>query len=417
MSPDVLRVIISYLRLSQLRGFLFEHNVDPSFNFCYDASNYTVRSEVLNEIFGSLEHRGCTVIGVNTNKIDDIVTKFVGLKIMKLYDCKISTTCANVWPNIHTIMLNRCDGVHNVDYFKGCLLRGLDVRRSGLFDVTGLNCFLNLRYVCFRFCTIIGTFDLGCCEHLKDIEFSSCGGIKNNDGFALCNLTKLIIHNCSDFVGIHGLTKWSNLRHLRLSECDKLMTIDGLLGCDKLEIVNLNRCCSLRKLDGLCSPNLKILILWRCLRLNDIEGIVRCHKLEALVLSSLRSLTKIPSVEWYELKFLVLSDLCIIDVLNIKLCHKLECVNVSWCEKLEDLSDLIGLQELKGINLWGCESLKSLIPLSKCSKLSIICAFASDCAYCIGWDLIRDKNVSFCTWNTFCEKYYDGPIRVCGYRM
>ena len=310
MLEDVVRVVISYLSLYQVRNFFdaygLEYGLKFRFRMIESCSIYELKymlGEFLNVIVGA---RICGL---------DCEDSFLGrCDELVLSNCRLKMFCA------HSAL-------------KSLVIYGENLEK---LDLSRCKCLRKIRADC---CLKLKSVDWGEMKGMKDLQDVNVGGDVEVDEVIVNKLHKLSVYGKIENVWMYGRVRnlklyeindlrdfrgWERLRCLCLMNCGELVNIEGIgklrnlviSGCRKLNLGKMSEC-----------KGLKSLVLYDsfCTNLDMLSG---CEKLERLEL-----------MQGYNL----------VNIDGLRGCRKLKYVKLEWCYKLKEidvLRECVNLREI-----------------------------------------------------------------------
>lgn len=339
MIPDVIRLIIVYLKPEQMETFFLVHDVKWNMKFAYSLPKRNVLPEFrcIVDRFPNMMVKDVTVrcgAGLNDLRVlfeesglgGDRWRRIRGINIVPFYDSTIDVSC-----------VGECG----------------DLER---FSVDGI-----------EECSVIGADAVEKCRKLKYVDFSMAifKDFKQHLCINLAHIKMLIFSKCCQSPNIFYCVKFEKLRHIgnicssglsklkdgtniiaTLASVDMMYTnLSDLKKWNKLKCLRVSRFMGTRYLSGL---RIKKLILHRSNMFRSLRGLEVCEELESLVLE-----------DCHEIKTLE----------HLTKCLKLRRIRIIRCSGVENLR---GLQGMEYVCIDGCHGLTDVSHLNECTRLKYL---------------------------------------------
>ncbi|XP_042959076.1 disease resistance protein TAO1-like isoform X21 [Carya illinoinensis] len=320
--------------------------------------------------------------------------------------------CKQLWkglvvlPNLKELDLNSCENLIEIPdlseapnlekiNFSGCrslckvhpsikVLKQLQELRMSHTRIKqlwkGLVVLPNLKQLYLNFCeNLIEIPDLSGAPNIEEIDFSYCRSLcKVHPSIKVLKQLQKLKMSCTRIKQLwKGLVVLPNLKQLYVDFCENLIEIPDLSGAPNLEIIEFLYCRSLCKVH----PSIKVLKQLQELRMSYTQikqlwkGLVVLPNLKELDLRFSKNLIKIPNLSGApnleKIDFSGCRSLCKFYP-SIKVLQRQQELRMSGTRIKQLWKGLVGLDNLKYLNLSGCKNLIEIPYLSGAPNLEII---------------------------------------------
>lgn len=404
VSPDIIKLIISYLNCAQMLNYFKTLNLDCTIKFPY-RTNYYLRISTIHiltlffpnitiththlthphEIFNCLNLIHLTLTHYKHHDLTPL-TKYKNLRFLKItsiHDTSL-TSLLGIPKSLHTLKINNAKNldISEIQYISN--LTSLTLYIQSHLNITPIQYCTHLKKIIINRYDLADTFIFAHCQQLKYIKLINAYNLTQIDFKACHNLRHITFICCSKLLDISPLHLNNKLQQLKMQSCFYIKTLT--LSSDSLQFLKIHDCPQLKpnSITTLICPNLRKLQITQSINLSDIDflhkfthltsiTLSQCHfkhmiyppRLHTIILHNCYNLITLSCHNLTHIKLYACNSITNLSFLSTSpFLTKLECIK---CYKLTNISSSI-CPSLQYVHFQECDELVDISPL-QCPNL------------------------------------------------